>query len=59
MPSDIVRLVINGSEIAGWTGATISMNLDTIADAFSVSAPFDHEKKDIRDAFRPFGYQRV
>lgn len=35
------------------------MNIDTIADAFSVSAAFDHEKKDIRDTFRPFGYQRV
>lgn len=59
MPSDIVRLVINGSEITGWTGATINMNIDTVADAFSVSAAFDHEKKDIRDTFRPFGYQRV
>lgn len=56
MPDD-VRLVVEGREITGWTGATISQDLDQVADGFSVEAPFDPERMDLRDAFRPFGYQ--
>jgi len=56
MPSDIVRLVIDGKEFTGWTGVTISMAIDQLADAFSVTAPFDPA---LKGAFKPFGYQAV
>lgn len=57
MPNDTVRLVINGKEFSGWTGATISMAIDQVADAFSLTAPFDPYDLDVRAAFRPCGYQ--
>lgn len=57
MPSDQVRLVIEGREFWGWTGVTISQAVDQAADAFSISAPLDPDVVQIRDSFRPFGYQ--
>jgi prophage tail gpP-like protein len=59
MSDDTVRLSVNGRDFSGWTGVTIAMSIDNVADAFSVSAPFDPDAPDIRAAFKPFGYQRV
>lgn len=57
--SDVVRLLVDGMEFTGWTGVSISMDVDQMADAFSLSAPFDPERADLRAAFKPFGYQKV
>lgn len=57
--SDQVRLIVGGREFAGWTGVTISMAVDQVADAFSVSAPFDPDSAEIRAAFLPFDYTSV
>ncbi len=59
MQKDDVRLEINNRTFTGWTGVSIDMAVDQLADAFSVSAPFDPDRADLRDAFRPFGYQPV
>lgn len=57
MPSrDEVRIVIAGKEYSGWTGVTIDTAIDQIADAFSVSAPYDPKAL---AALKPFGYDRV
>lgn len=57
--SDDVRLVVEGKEFRGWTGVTIEMAIDQVADAFSLSMPYDSDRAELRDAFRPFGYQCV
>lgn len=57
--SDVVRLIVEDREFTGWTGVTISMDIDQMADAFSLTAPFDPERAELREAFKPFGYQRV
>lgn len=57
--ADDVRLVFEGREFTGWTDVEISMDIDQIADAFSLSTPFDPGRADLRAAFRPFGYQEV
>lgn len=56
---DEVRLVIAGTEFAGWEAVTISMGVGHLADSFSVTAPFDSDRPEVRAAFVPFGYQRV
>lgn len=55
--SDIVSITINGAEFAGWEGVTITRSIDSVADGFSLSAPFDPSKPGVVDRFRPFGYQ--
>jgi prophage tail gpP-like protein len=55
--SDLVRLTIGGTDFGGWEGVTITRALDTCADAFSMSAPFDPGQNNLIAAFRPFGYQ--
>ena len=57
--SETIRLVIDGQDLSGWTGATIDMSIATIADAFSLSAPFDPADSKIRSLLRPFAYQEI
>lgn len=56
---DEARLRVAGREFAGWTGASISMAIDQVADAFSLSMPYDPARAELRATFRPFGYQPV
>jgi prophage tail gpP-like protein len=55
--ADLVKIVVNGTEFAGWEGVTITRTLYTCADAFSLAAPWDPGQADLVAAFRPFGYQ--
>lgn len=56
---DVVRLGIGGTEFGGWEALTITRTLDSCADAFSLSAPFNPANQSVVNAFRPFGYQRA
>jgi prophage tail gpP-like protein len=56
---DDVRLVIGGREFTGWTGVSIELSVDSCADGFSVSAPFDPSDAALVAAVRPYGYQRA
>jgi prophage tail gpP-like protein len=55
--NDEVRVVIEGKELTGWEGVTIDMAVDHVADAFSITAPWDPDRKELQDAFR--GYNHV
>jgi prophage tail gpP-like protein len=57
MSDDVVKLTIGGLAFAGWEGLTITRSLDSCADAFSLSGPFDPSQADVVRAFAPFGYQ--
>jgi prophage tail gpP-like protein len=54
--SDDVRLTIGALDFKGWEGVTITRALDTVADAFSLSAPFDPGRPELVQAFKPFSY---
>jgi len=54
---DVVAIDIAGKRITGWTGVTIEQAIDNCADAFSISAPFDPERQDLRERFKPFAYR--
>ncbi len=58
MPDD-VALRVKGRKFTGWTGVSIGMAIDQVADTFSLSMPYDPARNDLRQAFRPFGYERV
>lgn len=49
-----VRLIIGGREFRGWQGVSITQNVDALADAFSISAPWNPDNTDARKAFAPF-----
>ncbi len=55
--SDVVSIKVDGQSISGWTGVTIEQAIDNCADAFAISAPFDPDRMDLRERFKPFGYQ--
>jgi len=55
--SDVVSIQVDGQSISGWTGVTIEQAIDNCADAFSISAPFDPERANLRERFKPFGYK--
>ncbi len=55
--SDEVSIEVMGRRLSGWTGVTIELAIDNCADGFSISAPFDPERVDLRERFKPFGYQ--
>ncbi len=55
--SDEVSIKVDGQSISGWTGVTIEQAIDNCADAYSISAPFDPDRKDLRECFKPFGYK--
>lgn len=52
-----ITLAVAGQLFSGWEGVTITRSIDTCADAFALTAPFDPDRKEMREQFRPFGYQ--
>ena len=55
--NDEVRVIINGKEFKGWEGVTLEMAVDHIADALSITAPWDPARAELRAAFK--GYNEV
>lgn len=56
---DEVTLVTSGREFRGWTGATIEMAIDQLADAFAISCPYDPVIADLASSVEPYKYQPV
>lgn len=54
---DDVSLTVGGRQFTGWTGVSITLNEDSIAAGFSLTAPFDPEREDLRTQLRPFAYR--
>lgn len=59
MASNFVTLEVNARDFGNWEALTITRSLETCADAFSLTAPFDSTNRQVRTAFKPFGYQRA
>ena len=53
---DEISIRINGVVFQGWTASNISRNINTIADGFTYSLPYDSSDLDLRDKTRPFNY---
>lgn len=59
MSDEVAVLEVSGKDFTGWSALTIQGGLNSIVDSFSFSVPFDSDRPDLREAFRPFGYQLV
>jgi prophage tail gpP-like protein len=49
-----ITLVIGGMSFTGWAGLTVMQNVDTCADGFSLSAPFDPTNLKLLSSLRPW-----
>ena len=54
---DKIRLVLGTRDVVGWTGASIEMAIDQVADACAFTFPLDLRLSNLRDVFVPFSYQ--
>ena len=51
-----VALLIDGERFRFWEGIKISRSIDAM-DTLSFTAPFDYERAEFKDTFRPFSYK--
>lgn len=54
-----IEVWLNGAPIRGATAGRISRKMNTIANGFTLTAPFDYTDNKQLDLFRPFGWQRA
>lgn len=57
--SNEVALLIDGTPFKFWSSATINFSFDTLADSFSISAPWFPDDDIYRELFRPFSYKEI
>ncbi|HET6499072.1 MAG TPA: hypothetical protein VFH17_08490 [Coriobacteriia bacterium] len=55
--NDKIRLVLGTRDVVGWTGASVEMAIDQVADACAFTFPLDLRLSNLRDVFVPFEYQ--
>lgn len=53
---DEITIRIDGKTFTGWTASNISRNINTVADAYTFSFPYDPNNKDQREKTKPFSY---
>lgn len=55
---DVVKLLIENEEFSAWPSIDIITNLDAIS-AVEFTAPFESDRKEFRELFRPFEFKPV
>lgn len=58
MLDEKIELVIAGKSFANWFDLEVTLSVDTF-DSIQFSAPFEPDRKEFRQVFRPFSYQPV
>jgi prophage tail gpP-like protein len=53
-----VEIVVEGRKFAAWSEVEITLSLDTFS-TIRLVAPFEPERKEFRDVFRPFEFQSL
>ena len=56
---DEISIRIEGQVFKGWTASSISRNINTIADAFTFSFPYDPNDLNLREKTRPYSYKKT
>lgn len=56
---DEVTLIVGGKTFLGWTGVSIESNVETCADGFSLTMPFDPSRLDLLASFQPWTIARL
>ena len=55
---DEISIRIDGKVFKGWTASSITRNINTIADAFTFSFPYDANDLELREKTRPYSYKK-
>jgi prophage tail gpP-like protein len=58
VPGENLELLINGKKFANWYDREITLSVDTF-DQVSFSAPFEPQRREFREIFRPFSFQPI
>lgn len=54
---DEVAIRIDGRVFRGWTASTIERNINTVADAFTFTLPYDPSDSELVELTRPYSYK--
>ena len=54
---DEISIRIDGKIFRGWTASNIKRNINTIADGFTFSFPYNPHDMELREATRPYSYK--
>lgn len=55
---DEITIRIDGKLFRGWTAANIQRNINTVADAFTFSLPYDSTDSELRELTKPYSYKK-
>lgn len=53
---DLISVSVGGREYGFWSSVEVTVGLDTV-DTIALSAPFEPERREFREIFRPFSFQ--
>ena len=56
---DEISIKIEGKVFSGWTASNIKRNINTVADAFTFSFPYDPDDLQLREKTRPYTYKKT
>lgn len=56
---DEIKIRIDGKVFSGWTASNIERNINTVADAFAFTLPYDPNNKDQREKTKPYSYYKT
>lgn len=56
---DEIAIRLDGKEFKGWTASNITRNINTVADGFTFSFPYDPNDLDLRERTRPYSYKNA
>lgn len=55
---DEITIRLDGKLFTGWTAANVQRNINTIADAFTFSLPYDSSDEQLKELTRPYSYKK-
>lgn len=54
---DEIAIKLDGKVFRGWTASNISRNINTVADAFAFTLPYDYTDATLREKTKPYAYK--
>lgn len=56
--NDEITIRLDGKLFKGWTASSIQRNINTVADAFTFTLPYDSSNEELRELTRPYSYKK-
>jgi len=55
---DEITIRLDGKLFKGWTASSIQRNINTVADAFTFTLPYDYTDETLRELTKPYSYKK-